>query len=68
MTSYTGEQYETLCQMIAKGVTSMDLGNGEKVQFRSLTEMLRIKSMMEAELGLNPKGRSRATYPVYRRG
>ncbi|WP_397246180.1 phage head-tail joining protein [Paracoccus mutanolyticus] len=36
---YTVEQYQTLCRMIGKGVTSLEV-NGEKVSFRSLAEML----------------------------
>lgn len=65
---YTLEQYQTLCRMIGKGVTSLEV-NGEKVSFRSLSEMLRLKGLMEAELGLGAaSGRiSRATYPVFRK-
>lgn len=62
---YTIEQYQQLCGMIAKGVTSLEQ-NGEKVTFRSLDEMRRIRSEMESALGLNT--RSRASYPVFRKG
>lgn len=65
VTAYTLEQYQQLCQMIAKGVTSLEQ-NGEKVAFRSLDEMRRIRSEMEVALGMN--SRSRAHYPVYRKG
>lgn len=64
MTAYTMEQYQTLCAMIAKGVTSIEV-NGEKVTFRSLSEMRRIRTEMEAALGLNT--RSQLTYPIYRK-
>lgn len=63
--AYTLEQYQTLCAMIAKGVTSLEQ-NGEKIAFRSLDEMSRIRSEMEVALGMT--SRSRVTYPVYRKG
>ncbi|WP_199286432.1 phage head-tail joining protein [Pseudogemmobacter humi] len=65
MSTYTLDQYHTLCAMIAKGVTSLEQ-NGEKVTFRSLDEMRRIRSEMEAGLGLN--ARRRDHYPVFRKG
>jgi hypothetical protein len=64
MPVWTQQDYETLCQMLGKGVTSMEV-NGEKVSFRSLAEMRQIKGMMEDELGLNR--RPRQLYPVYRK-
>lgn len=65
VTAYTIEQYQMLCAMIAKGVTSLEQ-NGEKITFRSLDEMSRIRSEMEVALGM--AGRSRSNYPVFRRG
>lgn len=65
MITYTAEQYQQLCGMIAKGVTSLEQ-SGEKVTFRSLDEMRRIRSEMETALGLN--NRRRASYPVFRKG
>lgn len=64
---YTLEDYQLLCRMIAKGVTSLEV-NGERVTYRSLAEMLRLKALMEAELGVgaNP-ARSRTTYPIFRK-
>ena len=59
---YTTEQYQTLCAMIAKGVTSLEV-NGEKVAFRSLSDMRKIKAEMEADLGLTT--RSKASWPTY---
>ena len=43
--------------------------NGEKVTYRSLAEMLRIKGLMEAELGLGAAaaGYSKAIYPNFRK-
>lgn len=65
MAQYTTEQYQQLCAMLAKGVTSLEVA-GEKIQFRSLDEMMRIKNMMERNLGLAATPGAR--YPSYRRG
>lgn len=65
MTVYTLEQYQQLCAMIAKGVTSLEQ-NGEKVAFRSLDEMRQIRAEMETALGLST--RSRVHYPAFRKG
>lgn len=67
VSTYTIEEYRTLCMMIAKGVTNLEV-NGERVTYRSLSEMLRIKALMEADLGLaGATGRTRQQYPVYRK-
>lgn len=66
MSAFTKEQYDTLCAMIAKGVTSLDLGNGEKVVYRGLDEMLRLKSVMEQGLGFSAP--PRVHYPAFRKG
>lgn len=65
MNAYTTEQYQSLCAMIAKGVTSLEQ-NGEKVTFRSLDEMRRIRSEMEQSLGLT--ARPRVHYPTFIKG
>ncbi|MCB5412385.1 phage head-tail joining protein [Pseudogemmobacter faecipullorum] len=65
MNAYTSEQYRTLCDMIAKGVTSLEQ-NGEKVTFRSLAEMRQIKSEMEQSLGL--RAPRRVHYPTFVKG
>jgi len=62
---WTTQQYQTLVTMIAKGVTSLEV-NGEKVTYRSLDEMMRIKGMMERDLGLVAV--SRQQYPAFRKG
>lgn len=62
---YTTEQYFQLCAMIAKGVTSLEQ-NGEKVTFRSLDEMRRIKTEMEQALGMT--ARPRVHYPTFLKG
>lgn len=51
--------------MIAKGVTSLEQ-NGEKVTFRSLDEMRRIKTEMEQALGMT--ARPRVHYPTFLKG
>ncbi|MFV0303567.1 MAG: phage head-tail joining protein [Paracoccus sp. (in: a-proteobacteria)] len=66
MSVYTVDQYNTLCMMIGKGVTSLEV-NGEKVTYRSLSEMMRIKAMMEADLNLGAAQQSRRHFPVYRK-
>lgn len=51
---YTIEMYNALCESIAQGVLRVEYAD-KKVDYRSLDEMLRIKSMMEQHLGLiNP--------------
>lgn len=65
MATFTTEQYQQLCSMLGKGVTSIEVA-GEKVAFRSLDEMVRIKGMMERDLGL--VATPGASYPSWRRG
>lgn len=62
---WTIQQYQTLVVMIAKGVTSLEV-NGEKVTYRSLDEMMRLKAVMERDLGLVAV--SRRHYPAFRKG
>jgi len=56
--AYTNEQYIALCEAIAQGALSVKYGDKE-VTYRSLNEMLRIKSNMETELGLKSKPKRR---------
>lgn len=65
MSAFTQTEYETLCAMIAKGVTSIEQ-NGEKVTFRSLAEMRQIKAEMEQSLGRT--ARPRIHSPAFRKG
>lgn len=51
--------------MIAKGVTSIER-NGEKVAFRSLDEMQRIRAEMERSLSIAPA--RRVHYPTFVKG
>lgn len=68
MTAFTQAQYQTLVAMIAKGVTTLKLGNGEEVTYRSLDEMLRLKTLMEDGLGLSPRARGGLHAPIFSRG
>lgn len=52
--------------MLAKGVTSVKLGNGEEISFRSLDEMLRIKALMERSF--TPSVPTGQHYPTFRKG
>ena len=49
--AYTTDQYETLVQAIAQGATRVKYADKE-VQYNSLTDMLRLKRLMEIDLGL----------------
>lgn len=55
MSAFSVAQYNALCASIAKGITSAEV-NGEKVQYRSLAEMLNLKAMMERDLGIGGVG------------
>ena len=66
VSTFTQQQYQTLCGMLAKGVTSVKLGNGEEISFRSLDEMLRIKKMMEQSF--TPSVPTGQHYPTFRKG
>ncbi len=55
---YTILEYTKLKEAIAQGVTSVEYGD-KKVTYRSLTEMLQIKKLMENELGISSKKPSR---------
>lgn len=68
MSAFTTQQYETLCGMLAKGVTSLSLGNGEQVTYRSLDEMIRLKKLMESDLGLPGGGAGRKILPTFVKG
>lgn len=50
MATYTQDQYNALIAAIAQGVTSVKYGD-KQVDYRSLSEMLRVKALMEIDLG-----------------
>lgn len=69
MSSFTTEQYTALCAAIAEGARRVKYQDKE-VEYHSLTEMLKLKGVMETDLGINgsdPLGRRR-TVGVYGSG
>ena len=63
---YTEEQYKTFIAAMAQGATRVKYGDKE-VDYRTLNDMLRIKSMMEAQLFPNKKKIQRK-YLSFKRG
>ncbi|MBW7838403.1 MAG: hypothetical protein H3C36_01935 [Chitinophagaceae bacterium] len=60
--SFTIEQYNALNRSIAQGTLTVTYGD-KTVEYRSLDEMLRIRNLMMAELGLaKPGGRKLAAF------
>lgn len=57
--SFTLDNYNKLCAAIATGATEVQFSD-RKVIYRSLKEMLQIKSIMEKSLGL-----SKSTSDIY---
>jgi hypothetical protein len=64
MSAYTLEQYQALCEALAEGVSTVS-SNGRQVSYRNTSDMLKIKALMEQELGLGG-GRTRK-YMVFQR-
>jgi len=65
--AYTVEDLAALKANIAKGVTSLEVA-GEKVQFRTLDEMLKLVAVIEAELDPRIPQRSAFHLPTFSRG
>jgi hypothetical protein len=63
--AFTQQQYNDLVAAIAEGVTTV-MSNGRRVEYRSLSEMMKLKSVMEEELGAAGAGRRRH-YASFRR-
>ena len=53
---YTMEMYQALVQAIAQGAREVWYGD-KRVAYRTLDEMLRLKDLMEIELGLKKPNR-----------
>ena len=64
--AYTQEQYSDLVAAIAEGVLSVRFSDGRQISYRSLSEMMNLKSVMEEELGVSGAGRRRH-YASFRR-
>jgi hypothetical protein len=56
--AFTQQQYEDLVAAIAEGVGSVS-SNGRQVAYRNMTDMMKLKSQMEQELGIAGAGRQR---------
>lgn len=63
---YTLEQYQTLCNAIAQGALIVMYGD-KQVHYRSLSDMIAIKKLMEQELGLNTD-KPTVTTGIYNKG
>ena len=63
--AFTQQQYNDLVAAIAEGVTVV-MSNGRRVEYRSLSEMMNLKTVMEEELGAAGAGRRRH-YASFRR-
>jgi hypothetical protein len=64
--AYTQDQYTALVDAISQGVTKVKYADKE-VEYRSLDDMLRLKKLMETELGL-VKGGIKTTLASFTRG
>lgn len=57
-TTFTLDEYLALNKAIVQGTTSVSYGD-KTITYRSLDEMLRIRRLMAAELGITPKNSGR---------
>jgi hypothetical protein len=64
---YTTDQYNTLVAAIAQGALKVKYADKE-VEYAGLTDMLRLKKLMEIDLGLNPNANGRRTYAEFKTG
>ncbi len=67
MSVYTQDQYNKLMDAIGQGALLVKYADKE-VQYRSLDDMLRIKAIMEADLGIGANSGSRAIRTTFRTG
>ena len=65
--AYTIDQYNQLTVAIAQGALTVKYADKE-VTYRSLGDMLRIKKLMEQELGLNTAADGRRVYAQFKKG
>lgn len=65
MSAFTQEQYNALVSAIAQGAREVWYGD-KRVQYNSFDEMLRLKQLMEKELGLTTA--SSKSYGEYSKG
>lgn len=65
--AYTQQQLDALKAAIADGALVVKYGD-KSTQYRSLDEMIRIKEMMEDELGINVNATGGIVYPTFGKG
>jgi hypothetical protein len=65
--AFTIDQYNTLIGAIAQGALKVKYADKE-VEYRSLSDMIRVKQMMETELGLNPTSNGKRVYAEFKTG
>lgn len=63
--AFTQQQYDDLIAAIAEGVTNVS-SNGRQVSYRNLGDMMKLKTVMEEQLGAAGAGRRRH-YASFRR-
>lgn len=67
MSAWTSDQLAKLEEAIAQGSLIVKYGD-KQVTYRSLEEMLRIRELMRAELGVSKKPRGGRYYPYHSKG
>ncbi len=65
--AFTQTQYDAITDAIAQGALTVKYADKE-VTYRSLDSMIRIRTMMAAELGISSGGKSRAIRTTYKSG
>lgn len=66
MATYTIENYNALIEAISQGAQSVTYGD-KTVNYRSLDDMLKLKALMEQDLGINTNKTTRI-YPKLSKG
>jgi hypothetical protein len=64
--AFTQQQYSDLVGAIAEGVLQVRFSDGRQISYRSLGEMMNLKTLMEEDLGVSGAGRRRH-YASFRR-
>jgi hypothetical protein len=64
---YTQEQYDALVAAIAQGALKVEYGD-KKFEYRNLSDMLRVKAEMAAELGLSGDADNKVRRPSFSKG
>jgi hypothetical protein len=65
--AFTSDQYTQLVAAIAQGALSVKYADKE-VTYQSLDKMLRIKILMEKELGISPGSSGKRVYAQFKTG